>query len=215
MIRLLVFFMPFLALAQGRVDSFKLGDQTEVGVFMSDQCVHCYRYLPTGLRVPRNEAGQPEASLLKISENEGDPITGGIMHLMLVWGLNVKQELELQSALRETVDSMAVMLGAANVETTGDEKVSIRGDGPLGDALRAALKSSSSVANSAGGKMALSFRFDEGQVKVLLDCIEKICDNEVAFEIELRALYEDKYSQQRARRLRLSLPFVEVVPFFR
>jgi hypothetical protein len=205
-------FLPLLLAAQVLPDSIRLGDSTVVQVFPTSQCEHCFRYVPFGLRVPKNEAKQPEASLLKISETENDPVTGGIMHVMLVWGLDARQEADLQERLRTGVDSLAVLLGAATVENPEDAKVSITGDDKVADLLRSAMKNRSGVANIPGVKMAVSFRFDEAQVKPLLECLAKPCKTDAAFEIDLRTLYDGW--RVPPRHIRLSLPFTALMRYF-
>lgn len=181
--------------------AFVLKDQTRVVVFPAKDCEHCFYYIPTHFRISFNESKQPEVSLLKISESENDPVTGGFLHALFTWGLDGTQDTELQELIRSNTDSLGVLLGATTAENdTTLPGIQIKGKDELSDILRAGLKSSSGVATTPGGKMALSFRFDEAQMKVLQDALDHNgAKSDAVFEINLVVLVQTEWLQQRLK----------------
>lgn len=171
-----------------------LSDSTQVTCLASSACPNCYHYMPTNFTVAKNQAGQPEISLLKISETENDPVTGGILHVLLVWGLDARQEAEAQQRIRAEYDSLAVLVGAVSVDNPADaQTLTIAGDDALAKVLRAGVKGKSEAAVSPGSKMALSFRFDEAQIATVLEFVEQKKNTDAVFKIYLncRVPYQD------------------------
>lgn len=196
--------------------SVLLKDSTEVSFLLANTCPNCYYYLPTNFKVARNTAGQPEISLLKISETENDPITSGILHILLSWGLDGAQEAEFQEKLRSTHDSLAVVIGAISVNNTlGVPSLTIDGDDALAKVLREGVKGLSEAAVSAGAKMALSFKFDEAQVSTLLKYLEKKKKSDARFTVRLVGVipYKDGLGSYPLP-INLSLSFSDLYPLF-
>jgi hypothetical protein len=193
-----------------------LSDSTQVIYVASGTCPNCYHYLPSNLRVAKNQAGEPEISLLKISETENDPVTGGIMHLLLVWGLDSKQEAETQQVIRAEFDSLAIMVGAVTVNNPSDiETLSIEGDDALARVLREGIRGRSAASSVPGGKMALSFRFDELQIRTLLEYIEKKKASDTHFKIYLNSIVPDSESPgSYPAPTYLVLNFIKLYPLF-
>jgi hypothetical protein len=122
---------------------------------------HAYRYLPANLTIARRRDGMPEFSFLAYREDSGGPILGGIMHLLLRWGLSENQEAELQRALRSQVDSLGTVVGAAPVRPREeDSSWEITSKGTIGSILNRSLASSGHVPTAPESKLAISFRFD-------------------------------------------------------
>ena len=192
-----------------------LSDSTKVIYLSASACPNCYYYLPTNLRVSQNESGQPETSLLKISETENDPITGGILHVLLVWGLDEKQEAEAQQKIRTEYDSLAVLIGAVNVENSPNvPNLSLIGEDAFSKALRSGAKNQSSAAVSPGTKMALSFRFDEEQVKTVLEDLEKKKSTDAQFAVDLNcAVPNSDGIGNRTVPIRLKFNFSKLYPY--
>jgi hypothetical protein len=181
--------------------AFVLKDQTRVVVFPAKDCEHCFYYIPTHFRISFNESKQPEVSLLKISESENDPVTGGFLHTLFTWGLDSTQDTELQQLIRSKTDSLGVLLGATTAENdTTLPGIQIKGKDELSKVIRAGLKSSSGVATTPGSKMAMSFRFDEAQMKVLQEALDNTgVKSDAVFEINLVVLVQTEWLQQRLK----------------
>jgi hypothetical protein len=147
-----------------RAVRLKLADGTAVTLIRAepaDDAPHEYRYLPANLSIARRSDGAEEFSFLLYRETEGGEIEGGIMHLLLRWGLSGKQEAELQRALRRDVDSLGTVMGAAPVGPSEDgSSWEITSRGGVGSILNRAIASSGNVPTAPGGKLAMSFRFD-------------------------------------------------------
>ncbi len=176
-----------------------LKDQTEVVLLPAKGCEHCYYYVPANFRVSRNEAKEAELSLLKISESENSPVIGGILHVLFVWGYDASQHAELEQLIGTHTDSLGVLLGATSVEESPDAPgIKITGDDALAKVLRSGLKSSSGVATTPGSKMAMSFRFNEAEMKELQKALDDPkLDSKSAFEINLSVLVDTEHFMKR------------------
>lgn len=120
-----------------------------------------YRYLPANLMIARRRDGMPEFSFLAYREDSGGPVLGGIMHLLLRWGLTENQETELQRALRSQIDSLATVVGAAPVRPREeDTSWEITSKGAIGAILNRSIASAGHVPTAPESKLAISFRFD-------------------------------------------------------
>jgi hypothetical protein len=195
----------------------KLNDSTKVHFVAAPACPNCYYYLPTHFRVSTTESGQPEASFLKISETENSPVMGGIMHTLLVWGLDARQEAEAQLKIRAEFDTLAMLIGAVTVENPADATtLGIIGDDSFANALRAGAKNQSNAAVSPGTKMALSFRFDETEVQKILEYIEKGKATDAQFAADLYCVIPDPEGLgSRQLPLRLKLNAANLYPYFK
>ena len=89
-----------------------LKDGTSVILCRSNDDPTAYYYLPKDLTLSRRN-GIPEISLM-IYTNENKEITGGILHVLLTWGLSEDQEKELQQHIT-TLDSVGILRGAADI----------------------------------------------------------------------------------------------------
>jgi hypothetical protein len=126
-----------------------------------EEAPHEYRYLPANLSIARRSDGAQEFSFLLYRKTEGGDIEGGIMHLLLRWGLSEDQEAELQKALRREVDSLGMVMGAASVGPFEDgSSWEITSRGAVGSILRRAHVSAGHIPSSPGAKFAMSFRFE-------------------------------------------------------
>lgn len=90
----------------------KLKDGTCIILCRSSEDPGAYYYLPKDLTLSRRN-GIPEISLM-LYTNEKKEITGGILHVLLTWGLTENQEKELQQYITET-DSLGTLRGAADI----------------------------------------------------------------------------------------------------
>lgn len=90
----------------------RLQDGTCVILCRSSEDPRAYYYLPKDLKLSRRD-GVPEISLM-IYTNESKEITGGILHVLLTWGLTEVQEKELQGHITN-LDSAGTLRGAADI----------------------------------------------------------------------------------------------------
>src|SRR5262245_1620971 len=149
--------------AQAEGIRLQLPDGTPVTVVRGDGAeeAHAYRYLPANLTLARTRDGRPEFSFLAYREDSTGPILGGIMHVLLRWGLSEKQEGELQRVLRSQVDSLGSVVGAAPVQPRGEERSwEITSKGAVGSILNRSVAASGNVPTAPESKLAISFRFD-------------------------------------------------------
>ncbi|MEZ4824909.1 MAG: hypothetical protein R3C61_01245 [Bacteroidia bacterium] len=156
-----------------------LKDQTAVVLYPSAEYRNQYYYSPVNLRISIRKDNQPEYSFLTFKENDEGPVTGGLMHIMLTWGLSISQEEEAIEKLRSEVDSTAVIYGALPLEPL--EPASgfyIISDNRGAEILRRSLKSSAGPSNTPGGKMAASFMFSADDAVA----IEKLMANPEDFK---------------------------------
>lgn len=196
--------------------AFELKDQTKTVVFPAKDCANCYYYIPSHFRISFNESKQAEVSLLKISESENDPVTGGFLHTLFVWGLDAARDTELQNLIQTKVDSLGVLLGATTaVNDPVVPGIKIAGKDELARTFRAGLKSSSGTATTPGSKMALSFRFDEAQMKVLQEALDDPkFKSDAAVEINLLVSVNTEWSTQEIP-IQLKVPFTDLFPYIR
>jgi hypothetical protein len=78
-----------------------------------------YYYLPRNLQVSQRN-GLPEISLM-LYQNKQKEITGGILHVLLTWGLTPSQQMELQNTVFENIDSLGVVRDAGDLELDSDQ----------------------------------------------------------------------------------------------
>jgi hypothetical protein len=169
----IAFFLTPLALAgQSRQLDLKLSDGARVTLIRERESLggsaQAWYYLPLNLRISE-EAGRPEFSFMTYRDDSLTPVKGGILHLLLVWGLDSAQLREAEGLLVRAVDSTAFIGGGILVDHN-DEHPDVQiasNHNELGDILRASLKNAAPVPLMAGSKMALSFMFDaENAVKM-------------------------------------------------
>jgi hypothetical protein len=141
----------------------RLPDGTPVTLIRGgeDEGARSYRYLPANLTIARTRDGMPEFSFLAYREDSGGPILGGIMHVLLRWGLSESQEAELRRALRSQIDSLGTVIGAAPVRSREeDASWEITTKGAIGAILNRSIASAGHVPTAPESKLAISFRFD-------------------------------------------------------
>ena len=94
-----------------RVVSLK--DGTTVIILNSMEAPSAYYYLPLDIQIAQNK-GVPEISLM-IYRNDRNEITGGILHVLMTWGLTPEQEKETQMILTQKIDSLGSLKGAGEL----------------------------------------------------------------------------------------------------
>lgn len=150
-----------------------LADSTPVHLFSLHQSGednhNGYYYLPTNMRLSYRDS-IPEFSFMAFDKNGDGENDGGIMHMLITWGLTKSQLLEAEKQLRVWTDSSAIILGPVIVESN---QFTISPDTELTKILKRSLKSKGREPLNAGGKMALSYFFSKEDStemeKILLD----------------------------------------------
>lgn len=151
-----------------------LEDRLKVSVLSTRDCSECYYYLPTQFRYSINNDSVPEISFVSWKNDDNTETIGAILHFLTLWGLSASQEEALQNALVGEVDSNAVLMGAALVESPFPEaKIVLTGKDDYKEIFEAALSSQSMVATTPGGKMAMSFRFKEDSIAEVMKLLTK------------------------------------------
>ena len=185
--------MTAQAYATSSTHRLTLRNKQEVQVVqnpMSDD-PHAYYYLPTGLRLSYGKGGSPE---FNFTSYETDGVAGAIMHFLLVWGLEPKQELELQQLLRESVDSLAILRGAAMVSTPiGEKSMQIRGDENIRVIFENCVGGMPATAISPGTKMAMAYRLKGDEVHVVQRALQSGEGLEKVY-IEMTFEYTTRYT---------------------
>lgn len=157
-----------IILENGKV-SFKLSDSTEVTLFPTSpktEIVHkAYYYLPTNLRVSVRDS-VPEFSWLTYDSDEDGTLDGGILHLLLTWGLNTKQLEEAETILKSTVDSTALIFGAISLEALPSQSWNIvsKDSSQLDNILLKNVNGNAQIPQTAGNKWAASFMISKDDI---------------------------------------------------
>ncbi|MBK8556250.1 MAG: hypothetical protein IPL65_11010 [Lewinellaceae bacterium] len=162
---LLFAFGHFMLMSQsGAIMELRLADSTIVPVVQQrslDAPAAVYYYMPVNMRIS-TVSGFPEFSFLAFREDSLAPLSGGVLHLLLVWGLDKEQTLEAESLLIQKTDSSAFLAGSLFMNQDDDHPMTeIDADSnELAELLRNSLKSAARTPLNAGSKTAMSFQFD-------------------------------------------------------
>jgi hypothetical protein len=215
MIRLAILFQLACITVQSQVliDELRVEIKTagglEVQAYASMECRVCYYYLPVGLRLSRmKNSNVPQISLLTWKDDETSNVSGGILHLLLEWGLNAQEENEVKHALRLKRDTTAVLIGPAMVFVSSGLAVS--GKDHLAFLLRKCLTSESATAAMPGSAMAMSFRFSENEIDDFLQYKRNPGKSTAALEASYK--YEVMTSSgSETRNVVIGLPFSQIL----
>lgn len=194
-----------------------LPDQLSVTVLSSRDCRECYYYLPAQFRYSFNQDSIPEISFVSWKNDDNSETVGAILHFLTTWGLTASQEENLQTVLTTEVDSNAVLMGGAVVESLEPEaKIKLTGKDEYKDIFEAALTSQSLVTTTPGGKMAMSFRFGEDTIAQVMKLLSK--PDKVKMELVVPLKYQvlsKSYGVPEYRRLNLTLPISKLFKMIR
>jgi len=170
-----------------------LSDSTEVHLFADqdgDVVSSSFYYLPANMRLSYRDS-IPEFSFMAYDKNGDGENDGGIMHILLTWGLTKQQLFEAEEKLKIWTDSTAVIMGCSMVE---NNQFSMDMKTELAEILERSLRSKGSAPVFSGGKMALSYMFSKEDIKrmeqILMD--QKILkETIVKFDFDVRpSIYE-------------------------
>ncbi len=139
------------------------GQQTEL--YAGKSCESCYYYIPNEFYIARKPGGVPELSLLTWKNDDNSKTTGGILHVLALWGISAGEEEKITRYLKAQVDSTARVMGPATVTTSGN--TFITGSDDLTRLLAMRVNAMPKAPYTPGSKMALSFRFREEDIDVL------------------------------------------------
>lgn len=151
---------------------FTLPDSVEVTLSPKiENGIKLYYYWPTNFSIATKEDGTEEFSFLTWKEDDKGEVKGGILHMLLTWGLNQKQSTEIEQSIAK-IDSTAILMGAIPVEA-GNPVFEINTEHELGQILKRSLKSSGGVPLYPGDKLALSFMFSAEDAQRLLEMLKQ------------------------------------------
>ncbi|MFZ2899981.1 MAG: hypothetical protein WA004_15245 [Saprospiraceae bacterium] len=132
-----------------------------------------YHYLPVNMRIS-SANGRPEFSFLAFRPDSLSPISGGVMHLLLVWGLDNEQLEEAESLLVRKADSTAILAGSGFMETDDlHPEPEIEADSnAFSNLLLRSLRSTSKTPSLAGSKTAMSFYFNAEDAQLMEEALQ-------------------------------------------
>ncbi len=129
---------------------------------------HPYYYLPVNMRVAEKNAA-PEFSFIAYRKDSLSEIEGGLLHFLLTWGLDSEQETLLDSLFKTHSDSLATLMGSLMVKPIEFE---ITTEKPIAKILKGTMSNVPKVPSFAGGKMAVSFKLNGEQAKMVRKAIK-------------------------------------------
>lgn len=134
-----------------------------------------YYYVPKSIQLSSNKS-IPEISLM-LYRNSNNEITGGILHVLITWGITPDQEKGLQSIIQQT-DSAAVFMGAATISlVTG--MLEFDSSHPRGEEFSQATTVPVRVPTESIHKTAASFNLDGSLAKYIHQQITKRSDRKM------------------------------------
>ena len=204
---------PVQTMSQTLTDESKVvltsAEGEEVTLYTTDDCDHCYFYLPAALRISVKE-GTPEVSFLVWKDEHTSEPIGGILHLLVEWGLEARPEKDFRKILRSTRDSAAVIVGPVMVHP-GDNGTVIDGDDKLSEILVTCLKNKPALPSTPGAKMALSFHFTKEEIKDFLFYVNHPEKTKTNLSITYRYPVLTASRQLRDLEVSLRLPFRQIL----
>jgi len=160
-----------------------------------------FYYLPTNFRISKNEKGLPEFSLMYYTEEK---VEEAILHFIIKWGLTEEQQLLTENMLNEIQDKPALIMGAISLNNS--EEFTISQNTQLGKILKRSLSSSSKPPLMSGAKMALSFKINAEDTKLLISLLEN--KNELQ-QTYFSFYYEDTTNITTHKTLLFNIPFIK------
>lgn len=137
-----------------------LPGNVEVLLCSSADNAHAWYYLPLNLQLSWREE-DPEISLVMYKKTGTDEIEGGMLHLLVRWGLTDAQEKQLRQILNKTVDSSGTYEGPASITADKANELRLVPSGNLSEIFRQSLTNAIKMPSSASGKTAMAFRFSK------------------------------------------------------
>jgi hypothetical protein len=208
-----ILLFPLLALSQTLVEESRVlmhpASRDEVTLYSTADCQHCYYYLPSSLRVSASH-GIPGASLVVIKDEVTERPTGGILHVLVEWGLKPGCEEDVQTQLRSVHDSLAVIMGPVMIDTD-PVGASIEGKDRLSAILMGCLKNRPATPNTPGAKMALSFRFAEADIDDFLFYLRYPEKSKAVLRMNYSYAIKERSGDERSVSATLWLSFADIL----
>lgn len=145
--------------------SVTLSDGTGVTLYgksipFSKEFSNEYYYLPTNLHIAENPDGSKQLLILKYTTESGD-VEGGLLHLLVEFGLTKEQETELLGILRNNYDPDIRLRGVVNVEPDGNNSVRITSATLASGDAKQMLLMSGEAPVMPGNKIAFATKMDK------------------------------------------------------
>ncbi len=168
----------------------ELSDGTNVTLYgasvsLSDEKSKDYYYLPANFKLATKEDGTPQFLFLKYTSENTDEenIGGAILHMLMEYGLDKKQEKELQGILKSRHEG-AVLKGVANVEPDGENSVRVISATLTNNKMTRNLVFSAKAPVMPGNKIALAADLNENGAQLLdasFNKVKSITDLSITF----------------------------------
>ncbi|HYF70460.1 MAG TPA: hypothetical protein VD884_20125 [Ohtaekwangia sp.] len=163
-----------------------------------------YYYIPLNFQLAEKN-GVPEISLL-LYRDKNNSLSGGLLHVLITWGLTQKQELKLNQLLSE-IDSTGIFMGPAEIVFHPGTEVKISGN-ELSGLLVSSATSPIKLSPTGLHKTAASFRFSGNDTQTVWDVINKKSSLPANTRFEFQYQYsvvEQKGYMQKAKRLQQTM----------
>ncbi len=136
-----------------------------------------YYYLPPQIRLGMRPDGTPEFLFVRYTTDakaDAGGTQGGLMHMLMEWGLTPDQERDLKTKVTAATDGQGVLAGAADL-VEGDEKNSFKIiSGTLSDnTMTKSLVQSGHAPLLPGGKVAAAANMTANGAQLFLSTVEK------------------------------------------
>lgn len=141
-------------------------------VFASADNNKQYYYLPATLQLSV-AANTPEISFIVYRRGNHSPIEGGLMHLLMRWGLTQEQERSAAELLLKQTDSQAVLVGAAEITFPEKDMFSIEPGNGIAGILRRSITYPVKLPSMAAYKSAASFHFSSEDANTMWEAVHK------------------------------------------
>ncbi|MFY7672034.1 hypothetical protein ACOSP6_13190 [Tenacibaculum sp. MEBiC06402] len=156
--------------------TFILSDDSEIVVYKKaasfDENSDEYYSLPSHLKFSTNRLKEPEFSLIKYDDANGN--NGGILHFLTSWGLSLSQRKEVEKALEKVAGEDARFMG--NVTPNIDNNhpyLQISGKTKLSEILNNSATSLGRITLFPNSKSASSFKLNSDETQTLASAINK------------------------------------------
>lgn len=147
--------------------------------------IRSYYYLPTKLQLAYQDS-IPEFSFLAFDKDEDGHVDGAILHFLLQWGLKSAQEIAIEQALKNKIDSTAMLIGSLNLESKSDCPL-LNTDLKIAVLLKTNLQAKGHSPTLAGSKIAYAFSFQGKEAHLINELIRN--QNPVLEEINFQLCY--------------------------
>ncbi|TXF90276.1 hypothetical protein FUA23_07085 [Neolewinella aurantiaca] len=154
-----------------------LDDGTDVVLFRADQTSNWY-YLPPSetIRIAERENGDKEFLFIKFTTDdkvENGGAQGGLLHFLVVWGLEPDQTNELASKLKEVRSSRAKVAGPVEMQPREGTSFALTSATLLDKDLTRTLVISGVAPVMEGGRAAIAARLDKNGAQLLEAAMKK------------------------------------------